>query len=50
MPNKTIVAIVVIGILLGIALWQGINGALLASGLVIIAGLGGYAAGKKSSS
>lgn len=50
MPNKTIVAIIVTGIILGVAIWRGIDGALLASGLAVIAGLGGYAVGKKKSS
>lgn len=46
MLNKTIVAIICITILLGIALWQGINGALLSTGVALIAGLGGYAIAK----
>ena len=46
MSNKTIVAIVCVAILLGIALLRGIDGAALASGIAVIAGLGGYAAGK----
>jgi len=39
-----IIAILVIGALIAYALSQGINGALLASGTAIIAGLGGYTA------
>lgn len=46
MPPKTIVAIICITLLLGIALWQGINGVLLSSGIALIAGLGGYAVAK----
>ncbi|GAI35522.1 unnamed protein product [marine sediment metagenome] len=46
MPSKTTVAIIAIALLLGIALFKGINGAALASGLVVIAGLGGYVVGK----
>lgn len=46
MPSKTIVAIICITLLLGIALWQGVNGALLSSGVAVIAGLGGYAVAK----
>ena len=49
MPSKTIVAIIAIAILLGIALLKNIDGALLASGLALLAGLGGYVAGKVSS-
>ncbi|GAH43495.1 unnamed protein product [marine sediment metagenome] len=40
---KTIVAIICIALLLAFALWQGINGALLSTGIAVIAGLGGYA-------
>lgn len=46
MPSKTIVAIIAIAILLGVALWQKVDGALLSSGIALIAGLGGYAAAK----
>lgn len=46
MPNKTIVAIIAIALLLGLAIWKDIDGSLLAGGLALIAGLGGYAAGK----
>lgn len=46
MPSKTIVAIVCITILLVTALFMGINGVLLAGGLALLAGLGGYAKGK----
>ena len=49
MPSKTIVAIVAIATLIGIALFRGIDGAVLASGLSAIAGLGGYAIGKAKS-
>lgn len=44
---KTIIAIIVIGLLEGAAIWQGINGAALAAGIAVIAGLGGYAAPHK---
>jgi len=43
MPNKTIVAIICIALLLGIALWREVDGALLSTGIAVIAGLGGYA-------
>lgn len=46
MPSKTIIAIVCITLLLIVALLKNIDGVLLASGITIIAGLGGYAAGK----
>lgn len=42
---KTIVAIVAIVILEGIAIWKGIDGALLGIAIASIAGLGGYIAG-----
>lgn len=48
--NKTIVATICIAILLALALWRGIDGALLSAGIAAIAGLGGYALGKKKSS
>lgn len=47
MPSKTIVAIVCIAILLIVALLKNIDGVLLAGGIATLAGLGGYAAGKK---
>lgn len=37
-----IIAIIAVVVLEGIALWQGINGALLGLALVTISGLGGY--------
>ena len=46
MPNKTIVAIICITLLLGIALWQKVDGAILSTGIALIAGLGGYALAK----
>lgn len=46
MPNKTIVAIICITLLLGLAIWQKVDGAMLATGITLIAGLGGYAIGK----
>lgn len=47
MPSKTIVAIICITILLGLALWRDIDGVLLTDGLALIAGLGGFALGKR---
>lgn len=46
MPYKTITAIICITILLAIALFRGIDGVALASGVAVIAGLGGFVAGK----
>lgn len=43
MPNKTITSIICITILLGLAVWQGVDTAFLYSGLAILAGLGGLA-------
>ncbi|MBA7493219.1 hypothetical protein ES702_03785 [subsurface metagenome] len=42
---KTIISIVAITALVGIAMWQGINGALLGFAIAAIAGLGGYEIG-----
>ena len=50
MPSKTIVAIISITVLLITSLLLGINGAALAGGIAIIAGLGGFAAAKKKQS
>lgn len=44
---KTIIAILAILILEIVALTQGVNGALLAGTIAIIAGLGGYTAAKR---
>ena len=41
-----IVAIIAITALISLAVLKGINGAVLASGIAIIAGLGGYTLGK----
>lgn len=46
MPNKTIVALICITAILITCLIRGIDGALVGSGLAILAGLGGYAVGK----
>ena len=46
MPNKTIVAMLCVTILVACALFLGINGAALAAGVAVIAGLGGYVTGK----
>ena len=43
MPGKTILAIICITPLLGIALLKDIDGVLLTSGIGVIAGLGGWA-------
>jgi len=45
---KTIIAIIVIGLLTAFALYQGINGALLATSFTLLGGLGGYAISKKA--
>lgn len=45
--TKAIVAITAIVILEGLAIWQGINGALLGLAIAAIAGLGGYEIGIK---
>ena len=50
MKDETIlavVAMVMIGVLLAVALYMGYNGVLLASGIGILAGLGGYEVGKR---
>lgn len=41
---KTVLAIVIIGILIAFAMWLGFNSAILATGVAVIAGLGGYQA------
>ena len=46
MPSKTIVAIIAVFLLLLTALLKGIDGAALSAGIAVIAGLGGYVAGK----
>jgi len=43
---KTLVAIIAIALLEGLALWQGINGTGLSIAVAAIAGLGGFAARK----
>lgn len=45
MPWKTITALICITTLLIVALLKGINGALLAGGLSLLAGLAGFEAG-----
>lgn len=47
MLSKTIVAIICITFLLIIALFLNIDGALLSTGIALIAGLAGYAVAKK---
>jgi len=46
---KTIIAMFIIGFLAGFALVKGIDGAGLATALAFIAGLGGYAIGRRRS-
>jgi len=46
MPWKTLITITSLTILIAIALIQGINGAVLASGMALIAGIGGYTIAK----
>lgn len=43
MPSKTIVAIVALLIIITIAMFLGVNGAIVSTGVVGIIGLGGYA-------
>lgn len=43
MPSKTIVSLICITIILGLAIYKDIDGVLLAGGLALLAGLGGYA-------
>ena len=47
MNKITLIAIISISVLEGIALAKGINGAALSSALAMIAGLGGYTLGRK---
>jgi len=49
MPSKTIVAIIAVTIIIGLCIWRDIDGALVGTGVAAIAGLGGYAIGKKKS-
>lgn len=49
MPSKTIVAIIAVTIIIGLCIWKDIDGALVGVGVAAIAGLGGYAIGKKKS-
>ena len=44
---KTIIAIIVIGLLTAYALYLGIDGAVFMSGIAFVGGLGGYAVHKK---
>lgn len=46
MPNKTIVAIGVVGAIIITCIFKDINGAIVGAGVAAIAGLGGYAIGK----
>lgn len=43
MPSKTIVAILCLTIIICLAMWLGVNGAIVSTGVVGIIGLGGYA-------
>lgn len=47
MNKTTVIAIIAICVLEGVAIFKGINGAALAGALTLIAGLGGYELGKK---
>jgi len=49
MPNKTIVAIICVAAILITCIIKDIDGALIGTGVAAIAGLGGWALGKKSS-
>jgi len=42
MNKTTLIAIIAIAVLEGIALWKGINGATLSTSFAILGGLGGY--------
>ena len=44
--NKTIIAIIAITILEGLAIWRDINGALFGVAIAAIAGLGGWSIAK----
>lgn len=46
MPNKTIVAMAAVTAILITCIFKNINGALVGTGIAVIAGLGGYAIGK----
>lgn len=46
MNKVTLIAIITIAALEGIALWRGINGATLSTAFAIIGGLGGYEVAK----
>ena len=46
MPNKTIVAIVCVTAIIVACIFKNIDGALIGTGVAVIAGLGGYLAGK----
>lgn len=48
MNKTTVIAIIAIAVLAGIALLKGVNGTLLAGAFTIIGGLGGFAIGKKA--
>ena len=48
MKTTAITSIICITLLMGYAISQGVNGTILAGALVLIAGLGGYIAGKVS--
>ncbi len=47
MNKTTVIAIIAICVLEGVALAKGVNGAALSGALAMIAGLGGYEIGKK---
>lgn len=49
MKHKAVVSMVCITVLMGIALFKGLDGAMLTAGCSVLAGLGGYAVAKKNS-
>ncbi|GAH46699.1 unnamed protein product [marine sediment metagenome] len=46
MPSKTIVSIIAVAIIIICCIFNGINGAVVGTGVAAIAGLGGYAIGR----
>lgn len=46
MPNKTIVAMACVTAIIVTCVFRNIDGALVGSGIAVLAGLGGYVAGK----
>lgn len=50
MPSKTTIAIICLTIIICFAMWQGVNGAIVSTGVAGVIGLGGYALVKKKQS